>query len=117
MTKPSPRASEEEWDAYLSDNIVWAIDLSQYNIIANVSVITDKTCKNAKVFVELNNCKGQVVTLKAIAYNANKRIVGYGPVFIYRKVLGTEIDFTNINTNCPIAKIDKIVIGGKIEIE
>lgn len=114
IKRPSARATEEEWDEFLSNNIIWAIDISQYGINANMSIITDKSAKSVDVVVELNNCKGQDISLRAIIYNANKRIIGHGLVCFGTKT-GFVVDHVSIFLNCSITKIDKIVIGGKIE--
>lgn len=114
ILRPSARASEEEWDEFLSNNILWAIDVSQYGINASASVITNKADKSLQVLVELNNCEGQYICLRAIIYNANKRIIGYGQLCFCKKT-GFAVVNDYIYLNCSIAKIDRIIIGGEIE--
>ncbi len=114
IKRPSARATEEEWDEFLSNNIIWAIDIFQYGINANTSIITDKSNKSLEVVVELDNCKGQNIGLQAIVYNANKRIIGHGSICWGHKT-GFMVDYASISLNCSVTKIDKIVIGGKVE--
>ncbi len=113
IKRPSARATEEEWDEFLSNNVIWAIDISQYGINANTSIITQST-ESLDVVVELDNCKGQNINLQAIVYNANKRIIGHGSICWGTKT-GFMVDHAYISLNCSITKIDKIVIGGKVE--
>lgn len=112
--RPAPSASEEKWDIFLSKNIQWKIDLSQYGIKSNASVSTDKDNNQVRVFVELDNCKNQDITITATIYDTIGLIKASG-IIICENVSTFIVDSSTFFLNCPISKIEKIVISGKIQ--
>lgn len=115
--RPSARASEEVWDEYLSANaVVWNFDFSCYNVATSVSIATNKDAKIVEVYIEFNGDSGlnPEIHLEAFVYNAQKRIIGRGGVFVEENIDGLLIKVIAIAIKYPISKIDKIVICGKI---
>lgn len=114
ILRPSIYASEEVWDYYLSNRIVWKIDPLAYGIEAKASVSTDKGNKVIKVFIELNNCKSQDIELYATLYDINGLIKNSSNVIYENNIIGFKVDYSHCILKCSITKIDKIIISGKI---
>ena len=113
--RPSPRAPEEEWDDFLSKRIRWKIDPLEYGIKAKASVVTDKGQKLLKVFVELNNCKYQKITLNATIFDVNG-LIKDTDALLYSKIVDKyEVAQSTFFLKCSVTKINKIVISGEIK--
>lgn len=115
--RPSPRAAEDVWDEYLSNNIVWADEVTGYKFNANAFVKTKKEAKVVEVFVELNNCRGHRLTLQAVVYNIHNRIVDCCNICLEKRIIGFAVVTCFMTINCPISKIGKIVIAGKVNCD
>lgn len=112
--RPSIHASEEVWDYYLSNRIIWKVNPLAYEIEAKASVATNKSCKVVEVFVELNNCQSQNIELYTTLYDVNGLIKNTSQVAYGGSVTGFKICHSYSILKCSITKIDKIIISGKI---
>ena len=112
--RPSIYASEDVWDYYLSNRIIWKIDPLAYGIEAKASVSTDKGIKSIRVFIELNNCKSQNIRLYATLYDINGLIKESQLVIYGNNITGFKVDCSGFCLKCSITKIDKIIISGEI---
>lgn len=112
--RPFPQASDEVWEDYLSQHIVWKIDLSRYNIEAKASVSVSKCNKYITLYIAVESHQTNDVHLCATLYDVNGNIRESKDVFDVESLNGYKIKSNLFWLNCSITKIEKIIISGEV---
>ena len=112
--RPFPQASDEVWEDFLSQHIVWKIDLSRYNIEAKASVSVSKCNKSITLYIAAESHQTNDIHLCATLYDVNRNIRESEDVFDAEGLHGYKIKSKLFWLNCSITKIEKIIISGEV---
>ena len=115
IDRPSPQASEEVWEDYLSQQIVWKTDFNKRQIDAKASVSVCKATKTMNIYVALESHYINNITLYVTVYDVYGNIKGSDKIFDVHGMKGYRIRGKYFWFNCSITRIDKIIISEEFE--
>ena len=113
--RPFSQASDEVWGNFLSQHVVWKIDLSRYHIEAKASVSVSKSNKLITLYVAVESYYFNDINLSATLYDVDENIRDSEDVFDAEGLNGFKIKSQSFWLNCSITKINKIIISGDIK--
>lgn len=117
IDRPAPQASEEVWEDYLSQQIVWKTDFNKRQIDAKASVSVCKTTKTINIYVALESHYINNITLYATIYDVYGNIKDSDKIFDVHGMKGYRIRGKHFWLKCSITRIEKIVISEEFEDE
>lgn len=112
--RPLPQASDEVWEDFISQRVVWKIDFSKYHIEAKASVSVSKCDKVLTLYIAIESHYTNSIHLCAALYDINDNIRASEDVFDIEYMNGFKIVSRSFWLNCSITKIDKIIISGEV---